>query len=358
MNLMVPPRATSQTRSMAKAGGTSGSGRDDDFEAIVISIRTEPNRDIRVRARSTGDETARVGPDTVVSADRLAGGLQSFAESPEALLELVGSALWAAMSQPDPAAPRWLLLSIGDEDAARWPWELATIDGVPVVLHPGVNGVLRQHTPIRPEALDEDLSSRGVVVAILVEHRDRGHAAELLDAFYGADAELIVVRSIEEIRDAHIDQHSRLLIRHLITKPVEHQNFPALELNDGSDADSKSIAAALGERPQLVILDPVLSSSNDDAAEQIMAANALCWRLMRRAPEISILCGVFAGANDRVASLRLLAAHLAAGNTLATTVGDLQRFRPVLPGGRHPLRDVVSLNAGNPHRRVRLSRSA
>jgi len=102
----------------------------------------------------------------------------------------------------------------------------------------------------------------------------------------------------------------------------------------------------------------VLSPSDYDAAEQLMIANAFCWHLVRNAPEVSVLCGVFGGANDRLGSLRQLTAHLLAGDTLAATVGDLQRNRPLLPGGRHPLRVFVSLSTATPHQRFRVGRPA
>jgi hypothetical protein len=132
-------------------------------------------------------------------------------------------------------------------------------------------------------------------------------------------------------------------VLHVIADPVRH-------LTTGS------LAAAAGPQPRLLILDLVLSGSDVDAADQLVIANAICWQLVRIVPQLDVLCGVFAGANDRVDSLRRLVEHLAHGDPLGTALADLQHARGTLPRGRHPLRDVVSLSSDHAQRRYRLGR--
>jgi hypothetical protein len=126
-----------------------------------------------------------------------------------------------------------------------------------------------------------------------------------------------------------------------------------LREHDRDVLTAETLAQSLRGGPRLLVLDLVLSKSDYDAAEQLMIANAFCWHLVRSAPDVDVICGMFS-AGDRVGSLTRLVEQLHEGRPLAAIAGDLQRGHPTLPGGRPRWRVFVAVSTDHPNRRYRL----
>jgi hypothetical protein len=331
----------------------------DEPRPLSLQIGTElPGGDILIRSGAPQLVGSELHPLAIVPADVVARGPYSLAKAPEQFLQQLRETLEIADLDRAllPTGSRPLYLYLATEDAARWPWEAAMIDdsGTSTVEQPmaGVQLMLRRQRHPHPPSNEAPVGSPTVLVTVLDEHRDRGQVLSLLDSFYGGRAELIVQRSVGGTSSNPSAQAARIL--HVVASPVQRNRIPALQVGSGDHLTAESLALSIGAGPRLLILDLALVGSDFDAAEQVMIANAFCWHLVRIAPELDVLCGAFGGANDRVGSLRQLVEHVAAGDSLATTIADLQRNPGLLPGGRHPVRDVVSLTTDHPDRRFLL----
>jgi hypothetical protein len=334
----------------------------DEPRPLSLQIGTElPGGDILIQSDVPQPAGSEPPPLAIVSADVVARGPYSLARAPGQFLQQLRETLEITDLDRAPllADSRPLHLYLATEDAARWPWEAALIDdsSTSTAEQPldGVQLMLRRQRHPRPPGDEPPVVSPAVLVTLLNEQRDRGHTLSLLDSFYGDRTKLIVQRSIGGSSNPGAEA-ARIL--HVVAEPVQRNRIPALQIGKGDHLTAESLALSIGPGPRLLILDLALAGSDFDAAEQVMIANAFCWHLVRIAPELDVLCGTFGGANDRVGSLRQLVEHVAAGDSLATTISDLQRNRALLPGGRHPVRDVVSLTSDHPDRRFLLGGQA
>jgi hypothetical protein len=368
---LAPQRFSPRPASVAGDGGyadptgeeTQPVSDADEPRPLSLQIGTElPGGDILIQSDVPQPAGSEPPPLAIVSADVVARGPYALARAPGQFLQQLRKTLEITDLDraPLPADSRPLHLYLATEDAARWPWEAAMIDdsGTSTAEQPldGVQLMLRRQRHPRPPGDEPPVVSPAVLVTLLNEQRDRGHTLSLLDSFYGDRAKLIVQRPVGGTISDPAAEAARIL--HVIAEPVQRNRIPALQVSKGDHLTAESLALSIGAGPRLLILDLALSGSDFDAAEQVMIANAFCWHLVRMAPELDVLCGMFGGGNDRVGSLRQLVEHVAAGDSLATTIADLQRNRALLPGGRHPVRDVVSLTSDHPDRRFLLGGQA
>jgi tetratricopeptide (TPR) repeat protein len=308
-------------------------------EIVTLRLSTDPGGEmIWIEVDGAPDL-----PPVPLPPDIVNWGAADLVRSPAVILDRLREALLTPYVRDrlrGSETPRLHLLA--DAEAARWPWEVAVR---------GEAGVLRRQagTPritARPEP------SRTVLVTIPNERKDRGHVADLVTSYYDGRA-TILPRLFPT--SSPLPPGGGIL--HVVADPVQRRGLPGLQLPSGDLLTAESMARSLGDGPWLVILDLVLTADDYDAAEQLMIGNVFCWHLVRNAPDVDVLCGMFS-AGDRIDSLRRLAGHLAAGEPLTTVGDDLQRARPALPGGRPPWRDFVSLSTDSPYRRYRLAEPA
>jgi hypothetical protein len=250
-----------------------------------------------------------------------------------------------------------LALEIHDDVAARWPWELAQLGGHRLLPSLSAGGTMVRTGGRFPIQGDDWVFSPQVYVGLLNERKDRGDLVGLLQDLYGRTAELVLGQPFDLIEKGLAGPWPDVRLVHLVATPVERRRAPALQLSSEDHLTPERLARALDRlQPTLLILDLVLQSSDSEAAEQLMLANAFCWHVVRNADDLSVLCGTFGGGNDRLEHLQLLVDGLREGRPLGGLVGDLQRHQAMLPGGRNPLRDCVSLTTDAVHRRFQLGR--
>lgn len=313
-----------------------GGGRD----AVVLTfgITELPGEALHIETRRgaavSSSYQARPGDEV----RRLAG-------SPASFLAELGSELRLDV----PTRPEEIELRFSDPEPARWPWELATVGGVPLSSFTG-SGLLRAHGPYRP-GRRELVASPG---ALLVDNRAREYLGRTLDrletqyhglatALSGRDA------TLERVMDGLRGETHRIV--HLAAHPTHRRGMPALYLGDEL-LTAESLGSALSGGPRLLILDLDLSASDHEAAEGLMHANGFCWHLVRNAPDVSVVCGTFSDGGHEP-RLRELTTSLYEGRPLGEIAALLQRPHPA-PDGRHPMRDVVSLSTDSPRRRFLL----
>ncbi|WP_156372309.1 hypothetical protein [Arthrobacter sp. Leaf337] len=290
---------------------------------------------------------AGAGEQIEIPADVLKDGPFSLAAEPEAVFEALGHGLTFV----EPMTDSTLTLDISDEAAARWPWELARLWSSMTKSGP----VIRTDGRATLHSSESPVFSPEIYAAVLNERKDRGLLTDLLEDFYGSSAKYLHgdARGLLDGEIAGVRQEVRIV--HLVVEPIERRRAPALQLAGEDHLTPESLTSAIKQRrPTLLILDLMLQESDSSAAEQLMLANAFCWHVVRNSVDLSVLCGVFCGASDRVDHLRLLVDGLRDGLSLGDLVGRLQRHQARLPGVRHPLRDFVSLSSGASRRQFQL----
>ena len=334
---------------MRSAGGSSADAR-----PVTLDIRTAQSDDLRFDVVAEPDGRW-FRPAAIAPAGGADGGMDVLARSPRQFLDQLTRALPA--EQLERALQRsgnpHLHLRIGDEEAARWPWEAALTGPDAPLSGTGIGGLLRWRPATIRRGPDDQVRSPGVSVAVLSPRRNRGHVSEQLRSSY-RDRVALSFRGPSFGVPVGAEPPGQLL--HLVADPVHRDRVPGLQLANGDQLTAESLAESLGDGSRLVVLDLVPGDSDQVTVERIMLANAFCWRLTRSAADIDVLCGMFGSANDRVAALRRLVEHLVGGDPLATIAAELQHNPPLLPRGRHPLRDVVSLSTTHPNRRFLLDR--
>lgn len=305
------------------AGGAGEDGESPD--AVLIRISTGArDGDLEIVRQGTGPHTT-----TVIPAAALADGPYQLARAGAALLDLLGSALVPAGAAGRPARGGPWSLHLADADAARWPWEAGAI--------PSPAGVTRRQSGLLAPAGDPVVASPGVLVAVLRPERSRGPVADRLAGLYHERATV----HARPFPGQPVPVDCRIV--HLVADAVQRRRLPALRVGDGDIITAESLAVALGPGPLLLILDLTLSGSDFDAAEQLMAANAFAWHLVRSTPQVDVICASL-GTGERRARL---IEDLHAGNPLAGIAADLQRARP-------GWRDAVAVSTDQPARRYLL----
>jgi hypothetical protein len=229
-------------------------------------------------------------------------------------------------------------LFLDDAEAARWPWECVR-----------TGSVLRRQ-PGRPPPAGEPAPVLTVQLSVLDEDSRGGRpAASMLFKDYSG-------RAFEVPQRAPLDPTGHGGILHAVAEPVDRRGHPALQLTGGALLTAESFANRLPGGPWLVILDLALSRYDHDAVEQLTAANAFCWYLVRAHPDLDVVCGPLSD-DPRIGGVRELAGLLDAGRPLAEVAEALQQ-RLRSSGNGAPWRGFVSVSTDRPDRRYRLQGSA
>jgi hypothetical protein len=331
----------------------------DDSDAVVVQISSADGEGLVVEQTSDDAELHRPVLRNTISDDLVREGRYAIAFTPDVVFEALGAGLdvTGVRDRLHQGTSPLLALDIRDDAAARWPWELAQVGGHRLLPSYKAGGSVVRIGRRFPKRGDEDrVFAPHVDLAILNERKDRGDLADLLQDLYGRTADCVLSRPIDLIENGLAGWPDVRLV-HLVATPIERRRAPALQLSREDHLTPERLANALDRHhPTLLILDLVLQSSDPEAAEQLMLANAFCWHVVRHADDLSVLCGTFGGGSDRLEHLQLLIDGLREGRPLKGLVGDLQRHQAMLPGGRHPLRDCVSLTTDALHRRFQLGR--
>jgi hypothetical protein len=288
--------------------------------------------------------------------DVLMDGPYALAADPDVFLTMLDGALTAVTDHQalEVESNTVLKLDIRDERSASLPWELAG-HGQPRRSFTDSMTIVRTSGTAPRRSSENPVPVPRVYTSVLNERKDRGHLTGLMANLSGHSVDVVIgtARGLlgGEIAAAQPD----VRIVHVVAEPIERRRIPALHVAGEVHLTPEHLASAIAPRqPTLLILDLVLQEADSTAAEQLMLANAFCWNIVRNAEDLSVLCGVFGGASDRIDHLRLLVDGLITGESLADLTGKLQRHRALLPAWRHPLRDFVSLSTNDFDRRFRL----
>lgn len=314
-------------------------------DAMVVQISAVDDGSVLVvESRLAGLDGERVE----VSDPLLKDGPYALAGASDAIFEVLGNGLALPsvderlLSMAEPV----LQLDIRDDAAARWPWELARPFGHPLIPINRRGCVIRAARRTARTRSKGHVASPEAYVAVLNDRKTFSHVTNLLMELYGALSRAVPGTPYELMAGASLSHPNRRIV-HLVADPVERRRGPALELTSGDHLTPERLATAIDPRlPTLLILDLVLAPSGSLAAEQLMLANDFCWNLVRNAPDLSVLCGVFTDSGDHLDRLQLLLDGLRDARPLSDVVGRLQRFS--FESHSPYLRDCYSLSTDAP----------
>jgi hypothetical protein len=277
-----------------------------------------------------------------------------------ALVRIAVSPHFTAMLDAAASDDRRVLLLLSSEVAARLPWEYVALEHGPW-RHDITFIRVASATAASPGvARDvEAVAAESVHVVVLDPRRDRGTVPDLVrKAFAGRVPVTVAPSGVDPSSSTSPgDDWPAGHVLHIVAAPLERRRSPGLLTATGDLLTAEMLLAGLGPGPRLIVLDLALTGSDDEAERQLMTANAFCWQLTAQNADVDVLCGVFGGANDGTGRLLRLVNHLVARRRLGEIIDDLQHAGPVLPGGRSPLRDIVSLSSAVPNRRYLLEES-
>ncbi len=232
-----------------------------------------------------------------------------------------------------------LELRFADSVAARLPWELATLPGGSLHDRLGLSAILRRGegelgapSPVRAA------SGIAPTVCVLVsaERKDRGLASETLVGMYRKERFHVELAAPERGGPP------------ICSSEILHEISNRRRLRDPPRFASTLKRAGT----RLWILDLAPPASEPDQLALLADAHEFCWNLTTLEPTLSVLCGVFAGENDRIPYLGTLVRELARGATLGALAGALQVLRPRMPAAVPRPSASVSLWTATPERRV------